>query len=729
MFFKNRYIKSYGFLLIAALVFSVLFPGNRVSAEPAEPEGGSTLGGEYRRIQKLVDTEHPAADDQFGHSVSISGDLAVVGVPFADVSSNADQGRAYLYRRTGASWAFEAELTASDGAAGDRFGYSVDIDNGVVIIGAPNDDITDANGSLQDFGSVYIFKDDPLQDPEWVAAKLSNVRECYPSGMSCTPDPSTGEHFGFSVAIDGDKVVVGAPDDHNIDDSSSLRSGSASVYVLSGSWNLFGPKAKGSQGNAGFGTSVDISGDTVVVGTPGYSVPSPSITGAGRVSIYAPFPSAGTPVANQEFTGDSSSDEFGLSVAVDGLDLVFGGLGQAFTSKKGEDEEDPWATPVQLVAEDTPVNGYGHSVAIDNHMIVVGSEYSTNRAEAYVFRRLDNDWLHRAILQQDDVDQEDSDHFGVSVGISGNKIIVGADLEVLNSQNSRGSASIFRYIHKTSDFDGNGRSNISVIRPNAPYEWYWYLPENEGYTGTTFGTTGDVLAPADYDGDGTTDIAVYRPSDHTWYITESSTGDVTSPVYGASGDKPRPGDFDGDGKADLAVFRPANSTWYWTRSSDGEYGELQFGSSGDIPLLADRNGDGVTEITRFTPSTGVWRFYNLETQATETVSFGQNGDIPATGDFDGDLEFDPAVFRPSTGTWYRLDSTDGFYAIQFGASGDIPAVLDYDGDGKSDISLFRPSDGVWYIINSGYPDPTEDEYTFLQFGASGDTPAPATYQQ
>lgn len=727
MFLKNSYRKKCGFLLIAALVFSALFSGNRASAEPAKPEGGSTLGGEYRRIEKLVDTEHPAANDKFGHSVSISGDLAVVGVPFADVSSNADQGRAYLYRRIGAGWILEAELTASDGAAGDRFGFSVDIDGDLVIVGAPNDDITDANGSLQDFGSIYFFREDPGEDPQWVETKISNVRECYPSGMSCTPDQSTGEHFGFSVALDGDKAVVGAPDDHNIDDSSSLRLGSASVYAWSGSaWSLYGSKAKGSQGNAGFGTSVDISGDTLVVGAPGYSVLSPTITGAGRVSIYDPFPSAGTPAADQEFTGDSSSDEFGVSVAVNGFDLVFGGLGQAYTSNKDE-EEDPWETPVQLATEDTPVTRYGHSVAIDNHMIVVGSEFSTDRAEAYVFRRLDNDWIHRAVLYQDDVGVQDTDHFGVSVGVSGNKIIVGADLEVLNSQNERGSASIFRYIPKTSDFDGNGESNISVVRPNAPYEWYWFLPPDD-YTGTTFGTTGDIIAPADYDGDGTTDLAVYRPSNQTWYITESSTGNVTSPVYGASGDKPRPGDFDGDGKADIAVFRPSNSTWYWIRSSDSENREVQFGSSGDIPLLADRNGDGTTELTRYTPSSGTWRFYNLETQATETVVFGQSGDLPATGDFDGDLEYDPAVFRPSTGVWYLLGSTQGFYAVTFGTSGDIPSVLDYDGDGKSDISLFRPSDGYWYIINSRYPG-TDPQYTFVQFGVSGDLPAPAAYQQ
>lgn len=269
-----------------------------------------------------------------------------------------------------------------------------------------------------------------------------------------------------------------------------------------------------------------------------------------------------------------------------------------------------------------------------------------------------------------------------------------------------------------SDFDGDGRTDISIFRPSGA-DWFIQSSTNGSLRGQRFGVSTDVPTPGDFDGDGLTDIAVFRNG--SWYILQSSNSALRVELFGTTGDSPVTGDFDGDGKMDVAVFR--SGQWYIRQSSDNVMRAIAFGISTDRPFVADYDGDGLADVAVWRPSTGTWYVRQSSNNSLRAQVFGMNGDVPVASDYDADGKADVAVFRPANGTWYVIQSfTQTLRAQAFGISSDRPAPGDYDGDWSTDFAVFRQSEGNWYILSS---------YTgtliVQHFGTPGDVPVPSAY--
>jgi uncharacterized delta-60 repeat protein len=217
------------------------------------------------------------------------------------------------------------------------------------------------------------------------------------------------------------------------------------------------------------------------------------------------------------------------------------------------------------------------------------------------------------------------------------------------------------------DYDNDGKADIAVFRDGA---WYWLRSSDSVFAYRISGEAGDIPQP--HYGNPTS-FVVFRPSAAKFHVQQPFGSlqivefrDMTL----LPTDKPVIADYDGDGRSDLAVFR--NGNWYFMESSHLATRHYQFGLAGDKPVIGDFDGDLRNDFAVFRPSNGTW-YIQKSTEGFYAVKWGLAEDLPVPADYDGDGKTDIAVYR--NGVWYQLRSTGSYHIEQFGLANDIPAQL------------------------------------------------------
>ena len=374
-----------------------------------------------------------AANDNFGVSVAIQGDTAIVGANLDDVSTNADQGSAYVFTRSGTTWTQQAQLTATGGAAGDQFGISVAIAGDAVIVGASFDDV----GTTNNQGSAYVFT---RSGTTW-----TQQTQLTAAGGAAS------DQFGSSVALSGDTAIIGA----RLDDVASLvDQGSAYIFVRSGATWTQQAQLNATGGDVGdnFGSSVALSGDTAIIGARADDVGANADQGSAYV-----FTRSGTTWTQQaqlNAPGGAASDQFGTAVAISGQTVIVGAnrsdwgtsgnQGSAFVFTRSGTV---WTQQAQLTASDGAANDdFGRSVGLSGDFAIIGAPTDDvgangDQGTAWVFSRVGSAWIgpDLTLLASDGAAL---DNFGHAVAIDGDTAIVSAPLDDVGANVDQGSAYI-----------------------------------------------------------------------------------------------------------------------------------------------------------------------------------------------------------------------------------------------------------------------------------------------
>jgi len=424
-----------GVMVVTALCFAVL---------PCAPAQGQC---DPIEADKIVPFDGVNGDLFFGDSVAVDGDVAVIGAA-QDDTLGADAGAVYVYHHDGSVWSYETKLTASDGAADDLFGISVAVSGDVIIVGAQYHDEGAATA-----GAAYVYR---LEAGGWVFEdKLT------------ASDPTAGAWFGNSVAIDGDVATVGAWGESE----NGALAGAA--YVFRANAGIWSEEAKLTASDGGvvdfYGWAVAIEGDLAAVGAIG----DDEVAGeAGAVYLYSYDGLVWGDEIKLTAADGAGNDQLGTSLGLAADRLLVGAWGDNSTSGSVYVFyfDDPgWSEETKLMASDgISGDGFSWSLDFDGRLAVIGADDrdddGNSSGAAYLFRVDGAIWTEEGRLNASDA--ADDDHFGWSVAVSGDTVLVGAPQ---NDDTGESSGSAYLYAANcdifTDGFESGDTQRWSVTTP------------------------------------------------------------------------------------------------------------------------------------------------------------------------------------------------------------------------------------------------------------------------
>jgi len=412
----------------AQLGYSVAIAGGfTVVGAPLDDTGASNSGvvkvfdSVSGALLHVLKNPSPASGDNFGNAVAIDGTRLVVGA-WLDDAGAADTGRAYVYDLAGATPTVPIFiLNNPTPSATDYFGFSVGISGTRVVIGASRDDT-----AATDAGAVYVYD-------------LAGATPLLPVFSLFIPSPTTTDYFGASVGISGTRVAVGAVGN----DTGATDAGRAYVYDLASATptvpavTLNNPAPVAADQ---FGKSVAISGTRVVVGA------WQNDSGAGDTGIVYLYDVSGLAPSSPVFTLNNpglpsvAGDQFGIAVAISGLKVVVGAwrddvgasnAGSAYVYDLGS------ATPtVPVVTLNNPApattDQFGFAVAISGNSVVVGANLDdageADAGSAYVYN-VASVTPTVPVATLNNPGPAVNDRFGNAAGVAGNWVVVAANLD------------------------------------------------------------------------------------------------------------------------------------------------------------------------------------------------------------------------------------------------------------------------------------------------------------
>jgi len=367
--------------------------------------------------QAQLNASDGAANDFLGGASAISGDYCVVGA-YGDENY---KGAAYVYVRSGTSWTQQAKLVADDGAGGHYFGWSVGISGDTIVVGAYAGH------------RAYVF---------------TRSGTSWSQQQKITPTNAQSDNFGYSVGIDGDYIVVGAKSRHT--HGYSDNKGFALVFVRSGtSWSQQG-EFTGDSTSSGdvFGWSVAISGDTVAVGA---KFDDDGGTNVGQVFVFTRSGTSWSQQAKFYHSSAAAADLLGSSISIHSDTIAAGAWGEDTSGSTSGAvyvfvrSGTSWTQQAKLKASNAgATDNLGYSVSVRDDLIISGAPYedttATDAGSAYIFERSGTSWTQKKQIQA--ANAGSSDRFGWSVGVSEPYFVIGAHFEDTSGSNA-GSGYVF----------------------------------------------------------------------------------------------------------------------------------------------------------------------------------------------------------------------------------------------------------------------------------------------